>query len=1119
MTIETTIEDYESKVGALPPNDSDTPYDVIITDGENLKPLGSEEDGYATSGLALTINAIGRFVSISFSAAEATTTVLTSCFKGCERLVSCDMSGLDCSSVTKGNMMFSDCAVLKSADISRMTSLTTVAGMFYGCKALESLDFRGLGGLSGTSNFLAGCTALKNVTVSVNNIGLLKTAPVNTKDTPYSVTLADCGNLYAGFGQTVYDTARYVDLTAAPDTYEGDTLEKRFCATTGTFASNIFITSCDISALECAAVKTATSCFRYCSNMTRVNLPRLDALATATEMFTNCNALEDVRCPPSFPALTVAVSMFEHCLSLGTDGLSRTSFPALLTGDSMFKDTQFDNAAVAALPKFPKLLSAGSMFENSQSVYVKFTDFGRPLKDFSPKLQLANDMFRRQGLEALDASGLTDLTDSILIEGDTISALSFAGCSSITRFGDTKSGSYSPMTSLRSLDLTGCTGLTSIKINNDASLSDVSIAGCTSLSYISAEGTSEALCASLLEQSKAHARESLKSLVLGPTGGDIDLRGMTSLKNLMLYGPVTALNASGCPLTSISFYGKDGSRSASELESIDISGSSLYPGTIEYDILGLAPNLKSFSARNLQFIGGAGTVNFNVCTSLEKIDFSGSFINLDIFTGFNQCPRLTDVSGAFEGCTFTTSDSQKTLSLNFYGQISLPYARTMKGAFKNAGFFNLDEWSLSGWPTNAEDVSECFSGCGRLTQVPALPSGSMALDGCFAGCGMLQSSPSVGSAAVSMKGTFSGCTRIESAPIIPATVTDMEECFSGCTSLESVPNVPRAARNLRECFNGCSSLTEISDWQVNAAGAVMTGCFTGCSALSKVGTKVPVLAESTKWRLLRLSGTRLSVWGADGASEGGAELESASGTLALRGKTAELALRNGPFTDEEVSDFISSGYHYGLTGLNPNGKNFALWKSEDSELKTNLPFGGSGAGMRVFDTQADADDALPGLAEGQVVATLEDGDLTALKETYRVLLAELRAARPVTLSDVPPAATRYRYTATTSGMDWSEYEYVAISVGWSGNNLGSLAASPIVMRLKDMLDHNNAVAANPPTVVDNNTGTSRAATRPYIGTAYRDSYMNWLSGTPDNVTVNIVTDHMLCVPFNIGQEA
>ncbi len=124
----TTIANYENNVSSLDVNTSSTPYDIQITDIENL----------TTNNLKTAIINAGKFVNITWS----------------ENAV---WNGTDATE------MFYECSPLTSIDTSPFTNVTNVQSMFYECSSLKEISTISFGKVTNAREMFAGCSALTNI--------------------------------------------------------------------------------------------------------------------------------------------------------------------------------------------------------------------------------------------------------------------------------------------------------------------------------------------------------------------------------------------------------------------------------------------------------------------------------------------------------------------------------------------------------------------------------------------------------------------------------------------------------------------------------------------------------------------------------------------------------------------------------------------------------------------------------------------------------------------------------------------------------------------------------------------------------------------------------------------
>jgi|GEM_PF-4621135 len=156
MSYEVTLGNYQSVIGALPANTASTPYDVVITDGENLAP-----------NVLRPVQAAKRYVNLSFTPATVESDSIRNLFRAGSvtlYLVSCDMSNLDLSNVTDAVSMFGNVS-LKTVVLPPMENLTTAAEMFSWCDSLESITLPAMPEVTNVGGMFQVCRALKNITL------------------------------------------------------------------------------------------------------------------------------------------------------------------------------------------------------------------------------------------------------------------------------------------------------------------------------------------------------------------------------------------------------------------------------------------------------------------------------------------------------------------------------------------------------------------------------------------------------------------------------------------------------------------------------------------------------------------------------------------------------------------------------------------------------------------------------------------------------------------------------------------------------------------------------------------------------------------------------------------
>ena len=156
MIYETTIQNYESVIGALPENTRDTPYTVRITDVNNIV-IGNEK-----SNIGYSIREAKRYVSIIWNdGAEFQKTDAFRMFKSCYLLINIDTSPF--VNITSAIEMFSGCTYLKTIDTSPFMNVTETLSMFAYCNHLEEINVSSFSNVTVADRMFESCNDLTKV--------------------------------------------------------------------------------------------------------------------------------------------------------------------------------------------------------------------------------------------------------------------------------------------------------------------------------------------------------------------------------------------------------------------------------------------------------------------------------------------------------------------------------------------------------------------------------------------------------------------------------------------------------------------------------------------------------------------------------------------------------------------------------------------------------------------------------------------------------------------------------------------------------------------------------------------------------------------------------------------
>ena len=338
-------------------------------------------------------------------------------------------------------------------------------------------------------------------------------------------------------------------------------------------------------------------------------------------------------------------------------------------------------------------------------------------------------------------------------------------------------------------------------------------------------------------------------------------------------------------------------------------------------------------------------------TSLKETYFGCSSIRN--YSG--TIDSLTDMEGAFQGCTSLTSAelyvessvaNSITMKNTFYGCTSLTRVggaltgvTNMENAFyecrsltriptipntvtnmKCTFYLCSSLTSAPAIPPNVTDLDRTFYISG-ITSAPSIPSGVTSMNYTFYGCNFV-TPPTIPNTVTNMSGTFRSCYNMTSAPEIPSSVQNMQYTFCNCQSMATVGNIPEGVTNLShtfdrcsdivtipyvpstvtnlvEAFSGCTKLKKISKFRVPLSvvgSSNAQNCFKDCSALEKVCLNDKI-TESDSWNVFKIE---LTYGNSTHYIEGKVYHSSGSDSITKTAYTlnAENAIKLPHYTDE-----------------------------------------------------------------------------------------------------------------------------------------------------------------------------------------------------------------------------
>lgn len=422
-------------------------------------------------------------------------------------------------------------------------------------------------------------------------------------------------------------------------------------------------------------------------------------------------------------------------------------------------------------------------------------------------------------------------------------------------------------------------------------------------------------------------------------------------------------------------------------------------------------------------------------TSCEDVNLKCNNLTIESLAG-------TGTSSPLNGCEF----SKKLLGINIEDSTIKGYCTastfdlrltelpvgltTLSGSFLNGNIsyspilldtitslnntFNLcDLKEMPDIPESVTDMSGTFCYC-DLTETKKIPESVIKLDHTFYNCKNLKTIINIPSKVTDLTKTF--CTTIiTETPEIPDSVTIMDNTFTACKSLTKVvnlpkdleyapamfracsslldiPNIPSTVTNFQEAFAGCTELKTIHNWDLDVTkdDLVMTDCFNGCSNLttiyttSKSATKEYSSSDlDSGWRLINvkyLSNDKYLVTCRN--LKGLNSNVTIAATDLTNFYTDELLFTS---RDKLSNTFIENMLDYKLPfgdGLDPSKKNFIIWATDDTAVKTNIvsslenEISELNEQINNLKTQSDSVKVIGKLTNNSTILTLSDSRIT-----------------------------------------------------------------------------------------------------------------------------------------------
>ncbi|MCM1044745.1 MAG: BspA family leucine-rich repeat surface protein [Candidatus Gastranaerophilales bacterium] len=545
---------------------------------------------------------------------------------------------------------------------------------------------------------------------------------------------------------------------------------------------------------------TASSMFLNCSNLSSVDLSRLDTSSVTImgHMFSGCNSLSSVDLSGlNTSNVTSMWCMFSDCSGLSSVNLSGLDTSSVTNMESMFSNCSSLSSLDMGGLDTSSVLNMNSMFSGCSS------------------------------LSSLDVSGFN--TSSV-----TSMKFMFSGCSSLSSLdvSNFNTGSVTNMSGMFS----GCSNLSSVDVRGIDTSSVTDMSGmfelCSGLKSLDLSGFDVG---------------SVEQFYTGPPAASTywGMVGMFSgCENLLtIRSPYNNTGTTELPdVASGTWKLSDGtqitelplglSESVLITRNLEISGISggitwgidrhgklFVSGTGDWDSeVTYNPwydYCRNITSAEVNVTGMTSTANmFRDCTYLSSVDLSG----LDTSS-------VTDMAGMFYGCTRLSSLDVSGLDTSSVTNMSNMFIKCRE----------LRSLDLSGFNTgNVTDMSDMFEGCSELRSVDVSgfnTSNVTNMYQMFMHCGVLSEldlSSFHTSSVTNMGQMFHGCSSLSSVNVSSfdtSNVTSIGDMFTMCSSLSSLDlssfdlrNVSSIEPGIGSMISSCSNLTSINaPCNVNAA--------------------------------------------------------------------------------------------------------------------------------------------------------------------------------------------------------------------------------------------------------------------------------------------------------------
>ena len=222
-------------------------------------------------------------------------------FRGCDNIISIDLSSFDTSECTNMKYMFGKCFLLKEINLSNLNTSNVIdmSYMFNGCKKLENIEFPNsfnIQKVEDMSFMFDQCFSLSSIkfpsSFSKNNLKNISYLFAKC----YKLTKADLSNLKT---ENVKDMSFMFDdcvkletLLIDPDKF----ITKKVTSMCNMFENCNKLKSVDLTSFDAGNVNFANSMFKECHQLEEIDLSKMkiSEKANISHMFNKCESLKKI---------------------------------------------------------------------------------------------------------------------------------------------------------------------------------------------------------------------------------------------------------------------------------------------------------------------------------------------------------------------------------------------------------------------------------------------------------------------------------------------------------------------------------------------------------------------------------------------------------------------------------------------------------------------------------------------------------------------------------------------------------------------------------------------------------------------------------------------------------